>query len=158
MKKTLGLENGEPALSPPPSNSETTFVKKPKIGGGKSRKREIPDGLATKCKSCGTIIFNKELEENLKVCPQCQFHFPIRARDRIQSLVEAGSFEEMDATMSSVDILSFTGVATYESKLADYQKSTGQKDAVVTGIGKIGDFRGLDRNVGGRDRFLHLQK
>jgi acetyl-CoA carboxylase carboxyl transferase subunit beta len=141
-KKTLGLETVEPAVTPPPqSTPETSFVKKPKIGGGKSRKREIPENLWTKCKKCGTMIFNKELEENLKVCPQCHFHFPIRARDRVQSLVEAGSFEEMDATMSSVDVLNFTGVATYSSKLADYQKSTGEKDAVVTGVGKIGDFR-----------------
>src|SRR5580704_8091227 len=140
-KKTLGLENGEPALSPPPSNQETTFVKKPKMGGGKSRKREIPDGLATKCKSCGTIIFNKELEENLKVCPRCQFHFPISARARINALVEPGSFEEMDALMASVDILSFVGASAYATKLVDYQKSTGQKDAVITGLGKIAEFR-----------------
>jgi len=141
MKKTLGLENGEPALSPPPSNTETTFVKKPKMGGGKSRKREIPDGLVTKCKSCGNIIFNKEIEENLKVCPRCQFHFPITARNRINSLLEPGSFEEMDADMASVDILGFVGASTYASKLLDYQKSTGQKDAVITGLGKLGEFR-----------------
>jgi acetyl-CoA carboxylase carboxyl transferase subunit beta len=139
-KKTLGLETSEPGLTPPSSVPETSFLKKPKIGGGKSRKRVLPDGLATKCKRCATIIFNKELDENLKVCPHCQFHFPISARDRLNSLVEARSFEEMDADMSSVDVLNFTGVSTYASKLADYQKSTGQKDAVVTGIGKIGQF------------------
>jgi acetyl-CoA carboxylase carboxyl transferase subunit beta len=139
-KKTLGLETSEPALTPPSSVPETSFLKKPKIGGGKSKKRELPDGLATKCKRCATIIFNKELEENLKVCPHCQFHFPIGARQRLNSLIEPGSFEEMDAEMSSVDVLNFTGVSTYASKLADYQKSTGQKDAVITGIGKLGQF------------------
>ncbi|MDB6022451.1 MAG: acetyl-CoA carboxylase subunit beta [Pedosphaera sp.] len=118
-KKTLGLETSEPAVTPPPANSETTFAKKPKIGGGKSRKRDIPEGLWTKCKKCSTMIINKELDENLKVCPHCQYHFPISARERIQSLVEPGSFEEMDAEMSSVDNLSYTGVATYETKLAD---------------------------------------
>jgi acetyl-CoA carboxylase carboxyl transferase subunit beta len=141
MKKTLGLETVEPALTPPPaSNPEATF-KKPKMGGGKSRKREIPDGLATKCKSCGTIIFNKELEENLKVCPRCHFHFPISARNRINALVEPNSFEEMDANMASVDFLSFVGASAYATKLVDYQKSTGQKDAVITGLAKIGEFR-----------------
>jgi acetyl-CoA carboxylase carboxyl transferase subunit beta len=140
-KKTLGLETIEPAVTPPVSGAETTFVKKPKLGGGKSKKREIPEGLWTKCKRCSTMVFDKELDENLKVCPNCQFHFPIGARERIHSLVETCSFEEMDAEMSSVDVLNFTGVATYASKLADYQKSTGQKDAVVTGIGKIGDYR-----------------
>jgi len=139
-KKTLGLESSEPALTPPSSVPETSFLKKPKIGGGKSKKRELPDGLATKCKRCATIIFNKELEENLKVCPHCQFHFPIGARQRLNSLIESGSFEEMDAEMASVDVLNFTGVSTYASKLADYQKATGQKDAVVTGIAKIGQF------------------
>jgi acetyl-CoA carboxylase carboxyl transferase subunit beta len=138
-KKTLGLETVEPAVTPPTNKNETSFVKKPKIGGGKSRKRDIPEGLWTKCKQCGTVVFNKELEDNLKVCPQCQFHFPIAARDRINSLVEPGSFQELDALMSSVDILQFTGVSSYASKLADYQKSTGQKDAVVTGTGKIGE-------------------
>ncbi|MDB6018841.1 MAG: Acetyl-coenzyme carboxylase carboxyl transferase subunit beta [Pedosphaera sp.] len=141
-KKTLGLETAEPAVTPPPSsNGETTFVKKPKLGGGKSRKRDIPEGLWTKCPKCSTMVFDKELDENLKVCPRCQHHFPIGARERIHSLVETCSFEEMDADMSSVDILNFTGVSTYASKLVDYQKSTGQKDAVVTGIGKVGDYR-----------------
>jgi len=140
-KKTLGLETVEPGVTPPAAGAETTFVKKPKISGGKSKKRDMPEGLWTKCSKCSTMIFDKELDENLKVCPQCQFHFPIGARERIHSLVETCSFEEMDAEMSSVDVLNFTGVATYASKLADYQKSTGQKDAVVTGIGRIGEFR-----------------
>ncbi len=140
-KRTLGLETVEPAVTPPPSGTETTFVKKPKMGGGKSRKRDIPEGLWTKCESCETMIFDKELDENLKVCPRCGFHFKISARERIHSLVETCSFEELDAEMTSVDVLGFTGVATYSSKLADNQKKTGQKDAVVTGIGTIGEHR-----------------
>jgi acetyl-CoA carboxylase carboxyl transferase subunit beta len=141
-KKTLGLETVEPAVTPPPNNNETNFVKKPKMaGGGKSRKRDIPEGLWTKCKQCGTMVFDKELEENQKVCTHCQYHFPISAHDRINTLVEPGSFEELDALMSSVDILQFTGVASYAAKLTDYQKSTGQKDAVVTGVGTIGEHR-----------------
>ena len=56
------------------------------------------------------MVFDKELDENLKVCPHCQRHFPIASRERIHSLVETCTFEEMDAEMSSVDILSFTGV------------------------------------------------
>jgi len=141
-KKTLGLETAEPAVTPPPSPAtETTFVKKPKLGSNKSKKRDIPEGIWIKCKNCGTMVLNKELEENVRVCPSCQFHFPIRARARISSLVEAGSFEELDAEMSSVDALNFVGLASYADKLAENQKKTGQKDAVITGIGKIGDFR-----------------
>jgi acetyl-CoA carboxylase carboxyl transferase subunit beta len=141
-KKSLGIESPEPAVTPPTANSaNATFAKKPKLGGGKSRKREIPEGLWTKCPKCSTMVFDKELDENLKVCTHCQHHFPIGARERIHSLVETCSFEETDAEMSSVDVLNFTGMASYISKLADNQKKTGQKDAVVTGIGKIGEHR-----------------
>ena len=141
-KKSLGLETAEPAVTPPPaSTTQTSFTKKPKLGGAKSKKREIPEGLWTKCPKCTTMVFDKELDENLKVCPRCQFHFPIVARERIHSLVETCTFEEMNAEITSVDILKFTGVASYTNKLADYQKSTGLKDAVITGLCKIGEHR-----------------
>jgi acetyl-CoA carboxylase carboxyl transferase subunit beta len=140
-KKTLGLETAEPAVTPPPTPPNATFAKKPKLPSRKSKKRDIPEGLWTKCPKCGTMLFDKELDENLKVCSQCQHHFPISARERIHSLVETCTFEEMDAEMTSVDVLSFTGVASYASKLEDYQKSTGLKDAVITGICKIGQHR-----------------
>ena len=141
-KKTLGLETVEPAVTPPPpSNSETSFTKKPKLAGGKSRKREIPEGLWTKCPKCSNMVFDKELDENLKVCPQCQHHFPIGARERVHSLVETCSFEEMDAQMMSTDVLEFKGVASYRDKLEAYQRNTSLKDAVITGIGKMADQR-----------------
>jgi acetyl-CoA carboxylase carboxyl transferase subunit beta len=138
-KKTLGFDV-EPAVTPPPANAETTFQKKPKLGG-KQRKKDIPEGLWTKCPKCEAMVFDKELDENLKVCLKCSHHFPIGARERIHSLVETCSFQEMDADMTSVDILQFTGVASYRAKLDAYQKSTQLKDAVITGCGKIGDFR-----------------
>ncbi len=139
-KKSLGIDAPEPAVTPPPAGG-TTFVKKPKMGSGKSKRREIPEGLWNKCPKCGTMVFDKELDENLKVCPSCQHHFPIGARERIHSLVETCTFEEMDADMTSVDVLEFTGVASYASKLESYQKKTGLKDAVSTGICKIGEHR-----------------
>src|SRR5437667_12527035 len=126
-KKTLGLDTVEPAVTPPPAqtNSETAFVKKPKLATSKSRKREIPEGLWTKCPKCSNMVFDKELDENLKVCSHCGHHFQIGARERIHSLVETCSFEEMDSEMISVDILKFTGVASYKEKLEAYQKTTG---------------------------------
>jgi acetyl-CoA carboxylase carboxyl transferase subunit beta len=140
-KKSLGLETAEPGVTPPPASSgNTNFVKKPKLAS-KPKKREIPEGLWTKCPKCSTMVFDKELDENLKVCTHCQYHFPIGARERIHSLVETCTFEEMDADMASVDILKFTGVAAYTNKLQEYQKSTGLKDAVITGICKIGEHR-----------------
>jgi len=141
-KKSLGLDvAGEPGLTPP--TKPARFPKKPKLGSGKARtkKRDIPEGLWTKCPSCDSMIFDKELDENLKVCTKCSHHFSIGARERIHSLVETCTFEEMDANMESVDILNFRGASTYQSKLDDYRKSTTLKDAVVTGIGKIGSHR-----------------
>jgi len=138
-KKSLGFDV-EPAVTPPPANAETTFLKKPKLGG-KQRKKDIPEGLWTKCPKCETMVFDKELDENLKVCTKCSHHFLIGGRERIHSLVETCSFEEMDANMTSVDVLKFTGVASYKDKLESYQKRTQLKDAVITGVGKIGEFR-----------------
>jgi acetyl-CoA carboxylase carboxyl transferase subunit beta len=116
---------------------------KPKLGSGKSktRKRDIPEGLWTKCPKCATMVFDRELDENHKVCPKCNHHFPIGSRERIHSLVETCTFEEMDAQMASVDVLEFKGVATYASKLAAYKKNTALKDAVVTGLCQIGPHR-----------------
>lgn len=139
VKKPLGREAGESSVKA--SSTDSAFVRKPKLSPGKGRKREIPEGLWTKCPGCATMLFDKELDQNLKVCARCGHHFQIGARERIHALVETCSFEEMDAGMSSVDILSFTGAASYMSKLEGYQQSTSLKDAVVTGIGRIGRFR-----------------
>jgi acetyl-CoA carboxylase carboxyl transferase subunit beta len=87
------------------------------------------------------MIFDKELDENLKVCMKCSHHFVIGARERIHSLVETCTFEEMDADMISVDVLGFTGAASYKDKLASNWKKTNLKDAVVTGVGMIGTHR-----------------
>lgn len=140
VKKNIGFENVEPALTPP-SAKTTPLPKKPKLSGGKSKKREIPEGLWIKCPTCSAMIYDKELDENLKVCPKCSYHFQISARERIHSLVETCTFEEMDAAMTSVDILNFKGASTYKSKLEAYKKNTTLKDAVITGLCKIGNHR-----------------
>ena len=156
LKKTIdGVTTVEPALTPPPSDSPLkSFAKKPKLGASKTKKKEIPEGLWTKCPSCAAMIFDKKLDENLQICPKCEHHFPIGSRERIHSLVETCSFEEMDADMTSVDVLKF---ASYKSKLERDRKATMLKDAVVTGIGKIGahtvalgvmDFRFMGGSMG----------
>jgi acetyl-CoA carboxylase carboxyl transferase subunit beta len=140
-KKVPGVETVEPAVTPPPANA-TTFLKKPKIGGAKSRRKDIPEGLWTKCKQCSGMIYDKELDENLKVCPECGYHFPIGSHERIHSLVETCSFEEMDPLMESVDILKFTGAVSYEAKLAASRKKNPMlKDAVITGVGRMGTHK-----------------
>lgn len=143
-KKPIGVDPVEPALTPPTdTGGTTTFVKKKlKLGAGtKSRKREIPEGLWTKCPECETMLFDKELDENLKVCSKCEHHFSIGARERINSMVETCTFEEMDAQMTSVDVLGFTGAASYKDKLISNLKKSNLMDAVITGIGMIGTHR-----------------
>jgi len=143
-KKSIGVDPIEPALTPPTDTGSTnTFLKKKlKLGTStKSKKRDIPEGLWTKCPECETMIFDKELDENLKVCEKCGHHFSIGARERINALVETCTFEEMDAQMISVDVLQFTGASSYADKLAANWKKTNLKDAVITGIGMIGTHR-----------------
>lgn len=136
--KTLGLETVEPAVTPPSLSAEaTTFTKKPKLGSVLGRKKEIPEGLWTKCPKCSEMVFDKELEANLKVCSKCDHHFPMGARERIDSLLDPSSFKEINADLESVDVLEFKGVASYESKLDAYQKATGLLDAVSTGVGLL---------------------
>lgn len=140
-KKSVVVDPVEPKVTPPPPSAETTFLQRPKIAS-RSRKRDMPEGLWFKCPKCGALVYDKEFDDNLKVCPKCEHHCPIGARERIHSLVETCSFEEMDADLESVDILRFTGVASYQSKLAaNRKKSPLLKDAVVTGIGLIGTHR-----------------
>jgi acetyl-CoA carboxylase carboxyl transferase subunit beta len=141
-KKILSLNTAKAGGDVKSNNAPaTSFLKKPKIGSSKSKRRDIPEGLWTKCPKCSVMLYDKELDENLKVCLHCNHHFPITARERINSLVETCSFAEMDADMTSVDVLQFTGMASYVSKLENYQKATGLKDAVITGIGQIGTQR-----------------
>ncbi len=102
-----------------------------------SKKKEMPEGLWTKCEECGEIIYNKALEENMKVCPKCNYHFVLGAQERIAMLLDSGSFEERDSNLKSLDPLVFKGPRTYEEKLKQDQISTGLLEACVTGIGTL---------------------
>ena len=110
------------------------FNKPPFFSG---KKRDLPEGLWQKCPSCGELIHNLELEQNLRVCPRCDFHFTQGARERIDMLLDPKTFEEHDPGMISVDTLKFTGQASYTDRLKTYQKKTGMKDAVITGLGAL---------------------
>ncbi|MGG0821946.1 acetyl-CoA carboxylase, carboxyltransferase subunit beta [Paenibacillus turicensis] len=100
-------------------------------------KREIPEGLMSKCDKCGSIQYSKELEKNLKVCPSCGYHMRLNAMDRIKYTIDEGTFIEYDADLVSVDPLNFPGYAT---KLEQQTLKSGLREAVVTGQGKIGGF------------------
>ncbi len=134
-----------------------TGVKKIKSQKSAAKRVEIPEGLWTKCKGCDEVIYNRELDQNLRICPKCGAHFPIGAWQRIASLVEQGSFQEMDSEMIAVDLLKFAGVDSYPEKLKQSREETGLKDAVITGVGDIGahhiglavmDFRFMGASMG----------
>ena len=128
----------EPGVTPPPPLPETSFNKKPRIGTPQARKRDMPEGLWKKCPDCEEMVFESVLEENLKVCPKCEFHYPFCARARIDSLLDSGSFHELDKNMISVDTLEFTGTDSYAAKLEKYRNRTGLSDAVIIGTGTMG--------------------
>ncbi len=140
-KKRPTVEAFDTSFQGAAASGDTSFFRKPKIAAGRPRKKDIPEGLWTKCPKCSSMIFDRELDENLKVCPRCQHHFAIGARERIHALVETCSFQEMDADLVSVDVLKFSGTSTYQSKLEANQRGTGLNDAVVTGIGQVGAHR-----------------
>lgn len=102
-----------------------------------AKRKTMPDGLWTKCDGCGDIIYNKKLEENSKVCPNCNYHFTLGARDRIKLLLDTGSFQEYCADMISVDPLEFAGPKTYKEKLKEDQNDTSMKSAAIVGKGTM---------------------
>lgn len=110
---------------------------KPKYTIVRVKKKEMPDGLWTKCEGCLETLYNKTLEENLKVCPKCNYHFGLTAYERINTIFDKDTFSEFDKDMLSVDPLDFKGPKTYKEKLKQDQDLTGLKDAVISGEGKI---------------------
>jgi len=102
-----------------------------------SRKKQIPGDLWTKCPECGGMIFKKEVEDRKKVCTQCEYHFTITPQERIDLMIDPGTWTELWADLDSVDALKFEGEVSYRKKLAAAQQETGQKDACVIGTGKM---------------------
>ena len=100
-------------------------------------RKEIPDGLWIKCDECGEIIYKKELEKKLYVCPKCDYHFRIGSYDYIDILLDSNTFEEFNQHISSTDPLRFRDNKKYSDKYQSAVKKTGLKEAVVTGRGKL---------------------
>jgi len=101
-----------------------------------SQKKDIPDGMWTKCSGCSEIIHKKQLEQNLYTCPKCNFHFRIGSKEYFEILLDHGSFKELDKRMRSVDPLKFVDTKAYSGRIATTIKKTGLYDAVRTGEGK----------------------
>ncbi|MBI5049232.1 MAG: acetyl-CoA carboxylase carboxyltransferase subunit beta, partial [Deltaproteobacteria bacterium] len=97
----------------------------------------VPRGLWVKCEFCGEIIYKKEIEKNLDVCPKCNYHFKINAQKRLSLILDEGSFVEFDAGLESVDVLDFKDMKKYKDRLRVSQKTLLRKDALLCGDGQI---------------------
>jgi acetyl-CoA carboxylase carboxyl transferase subunit beta len=95
------------------------------------------EGLWVKCENCRQIIWKKDLEENLNVCPKCEKHFRIDARTRLALLLDENQYETLDGNLSSTDPLKFVDLKPYSARLRQAQHDTGLKDAVINAQGKL---------------------
>ena len=130
---------------------------KPQYSTVTVKKKDIPKDLWTKCPKTGEIIYNRVLKENLMVVPNSGYHFPLKARDRIASMLDEGTFEEMDMGVYSIDPLEFNATSSYPEKLKQNQDKTKETDTVISGMGVMGgmpvsitvmDFRFMAASLG----------
>jgi len=103
-----------------------------------TNKKELPN-VWTKCDQCAEILYKKDIEDNLHVCPKCGFHFRVFAKTYIEVLFDEGTFAQIDSNMVSVDPLKFTDTKKYADRIHTTISKTGLRDAVQTGIGLIFD-------------------
>ena len=104
-------------------------------------KRNVPEGLWTKCASCTAVLYRPELERNLQVCPKCSHHMSINARTRLQYFLDPGEHREIAVGLESVDVLRFKDSKRYKDRLSAAQKKTGETDALISMVGKL---KGVD--------------
>ncbi|HKZ18020.1 MAG TPA: acetyl-CoA carboxylase, carboxyltransferase subunit beta [Geobacteraceae bacterium] len=110
--------------------------KKP-IGLKEEKKVRVPEGLWTKCQSCGEVIYSKEIEKNFYVCPKCDHHFRINAKKRISLILDEDTFVEHDANMQSVDFLDFRDSKSYQERIEAAVAKGNGKEAVICCEGRI---------------------
>jgi acetyl-CoA carboxylase carboxyl transferase subunit beta len=117
-------------------------IKSPKIKDKSAalRTNRVPEGMWDKCKSCGEILEQKNLRENLYVCPECSFHMRVGARERIEMLLDEGSFVEHDQGLYSSNPLEFFDLKPYPERLEAARKKTGLEDALISGEGTLSDL------------------
>ena len=116
-------------------------ARKPMRSPGAEKPSRVPEGLWVKCPDCAQILYNKDLEKNLSVCPKCAYHFRISATDRLRALLDEERWTEHDAHLTSTDPLRFTDTKAYRDRLRAAEEATGLKDAVIVATGRL---EGLD--------------
>ena len=102
-----------------------------------SRKANVPEGVWTKCTSCDQVLYREELKRHLEVCPKCGHHMRIDARERLLSLLDQDSVQELAAELEPKDILKFKDLKKYKDRISAAQKDTGEKDALITFYGTL---------------------
>jgi acetyl-CoA carboxylase carboxyl transferase subunit beta len=112
-------------------------TKKPKPVRQDRARSTVPEGLWVKCEGCKEIIYSRDLDRNLKVCPKCGHHFRIDARARVSLLLDDPQPRELFTTVSPVDPLSFRDTKRYRDRLKSYQQAVGERDAVLVVQGTI---------------------
>ncbi len=100
-------------------------------------KRNVPEGLWTKCAACSAVLYKPELDRNLAVCPKCAKHMPITARVRLEQFLDPGEKREIAANLEPVDTLKFRDQKKYRDRIIAAQKKTGEKDALIALAGKL---------------------
>ena len=109
---------------------------RPKINSLFSR-REVPENLWTKCTECGTMLFHRELADNLNVCSNCDHHMAISPRERFEALFDGGIFTEVKVPEVTIDPLHFRDQKKYPDRIKAAQKASGEKEAMLVAIGEI---------------------
>ena len=116
-------------------------ARKPIASSTAEKPSRVPEGLWIKCPGCTQLIYKKDLEESLNVCPKCGHHFRIGASERLRALFDGGRYTEHFPNLISVDPLQFTDTKPYRQRLQQTIASTGLKDAVIVATGRL---EGLD--------------
>jgi len=102
------------------------------------RRVRMPEGLWVKCDACREMVYKREVLNNANVCPKCNYHFRIGARERLEMLLDEGRFEEFDTDISPLDALEFVDTKAYKARIKQYQSLTGLRDALISCAGNLG--------------------
>jgi len=112
-------------------------IKNPKIKNSKKQSDNVPTGLWKKCVSCGEVLQSQRLENNLNVCPLCDHHYRVTAQERLDIIIDNGTFFEHAKDFASTDPLKFVDKHPYATRLEKAKKNTGRKDGTICGTGMI---------------------
>src|SRR3989338_1291241 len=108
-----------------------------KVSSLKHGKKEVPEGVWTKCEKCNSVLYRAELQRSLEVCPKCEHHMAMPARTRLTAFFDQGAGREIAAEITSRDPLRFRDTKKYKDRLLAAQKKTGEKEALIVMVGNL---------------------